>query len=246
MAGSALRSWRGSNCFIAGTLVLTAAGLKKIEEIQVGDMVLAYDEETGEQAYKPVKQLFRNTTKEWYHVRVHGEEIVCTGGHPFYVVGEGFVCAKNLKVSDRLLLSDGTCAIIEAIQIKKLEKSETTYNFEVADFHTYYVSESNILVHNLCTTELKQGTKEWNKAVKDIKNSTNKKGKLNYIVKDQQTAVKLMEEAGLPFKGKGFIHDDILNYTLGVEQHAVDNAVGLQHFKFWSGRTNGHVYWLNG
>ena len=44
-------------------------GLKKIEEIREGDLVLAYDEETGEQAYKPVVQLFRNETKEWYHVR---------------------------------------------------------------------------------------------------------------------------------------------------------------------------------
>ena len=73
-------------CFIAGTLVLTAAGLKPIEEIEVGDEVLAYDEETGEQAYKPVTRLFRNTTEEWYHIRVNGEEIVCTGGHPFYVL----------------------------------------------------------------------------------------------------------------------------------------------------------------
>ena len=29
-------------------------------------------------------------------------------------------------------------------------KSRNTYNFEVADFHTYYVTESNILVHNKC------------------------------------------------------------------------------------------------
>lgn len=25
------------------------------------------------------------------------------------------------------------------------------YNFEVEDFHTYYVGESSVLVHNLCT-----------------------------------------------------------------------------------------------
>ena len=27
---------------------------------------------------------------------------------------------------------------------------ETTYNFEVADYHTYYVGECNVLVHNMC------------------------------------------------------------------------------------------------
>ena len=54
---------------------------KPIENIAVGTLVLAYDEETGEKAYKPVVRLSRKTTKEWYHIRVNGEEIVCTGGH---------------------------------------------------------------------------------------------------------------------------------------------------------------------
>ena len=130
--------------------------------------MLAYDEETGEQAYKPVVQLFRNETKEWYHVRVNDEEIICTGGHPFYILnadnsrnilefegvkskGTGtWICAKELKVSDQVLLSDGSCAIIEAIEVEPLSAPETTYNFEVADFHTYYVSDSKVLVHNEC------------------------------------------------------------------------------------------------
>ena len=158
-------------CFIAGTLVLTKEGLKPIEEIEVGDEVLAYDEETGEQAYKPVTRLFRNTTEEWYHIRVNGEEIVCTGGHPFYVLNaendrnivnfEGvkasgigkWICAMELKVSDKVLLSDGSRGVIEQIEIQKLDFAETTYNFEVADFHTYYVSDNKVLVHNDCVRE---------------------------------------------------------------------------------------------
>ncbi len=158
-------------CFIAGTFVLTKEGLKPIEEIEVGDEVLAYEEETGEQAYKPVVRLFRNETKAWYHVKVNGEEIICTGGHPFYVLnaeedrkvvefegvkasGTGtWICARELKVSDQVLLSDGSCGIIEEIQVEKLSAPETTYNFEVADFHTYYVSDCKVLVHNDCTFE---------------------------------------------------------------------------------------------
>ena len=78
----------GRECFIAGTLVLCRdengeESYKPIEEIEVGDMVWAYDEETGESDWKPVVRLFRNKTKEWYHVFVEGEEIICTGGHPF-------------------------------------------------------------------------------------------------------------------------------------------------------------------
>ena len=140
-------------CFKEGTLVVTDEGLKPIEEIKVGDKVLAYDETTGEQAYKEVVRLFRNETDEWCHITANGEELVCTGGHPFFVKDKGFVSAKDLSVGDILHLSDGALVAILAIAIEKLTKPETTYNFEVADFHTYYVGESEVLVHNDCISK---------------------------------------------------------------------------------------------
>lgn len=112
--------------------------------------------------------LFRDETKEWYHVFVNGEEIACIGGHPFYIFNaeddrrpvlyesaridkEGkWICAQGLKIGDQILTSDGTCAIIDKIQVEQLEKPETTYNFEVEDYHTYYVADSKVLVHNMC------------------------------------------------------------------------------------------------
>ncbi len=151
-----------SQCFKEGTLVFCLGKngeetLKRIEEITVGDRVLAYDEKTGKQAYKSVKRLFRNKTDEWYHIRVNNEEIVCTGGHPFYVADLGqFIPARNLRTGDKLLLSDGTCVTIDSITVEKLAKPETTYNFEVEDFHTYFVSNCKILVHNLCNRKLNE------------------------------------------------------------------------------------------
>lgn len=169
-------------CFKEGTLVETEEGLKPIEEIREGDKVLAYDEATGEQTYKPVVQLFRNTTNEWYHVYAGGEDIICTGGHPFYVVnaeaerrvvqfegnasdGKGaWICANELKVCDKVLLSDGTTAIIEAVEVEKLSNPEITYNFEVAEAHTYYVSDSKVLVHNKCGVQTANKAKVHGKA----------------------------------------------------------------------------------
>ena len=147
----------GPKCFAEGTLVacLSADGKeihKPIEEIEVGDRVLAYDEETGKQGYKLVVRLFRNQTREWYHVFIDGEEIKCTGGHPFYVEGKGFIPAKELKSGDKCLLSTGKDVTIEKVEVEKLTEAETTYNFEVADFHTYYVTEKDVLVHNKCFT----------------------------------------------------------------------------------------------
>ena len=162
----------GSFCFVAGTKVLTDRGHKNIEDIEVGDLVLAYDEETGETAYKPVLHLFRNTTNEWCTVKVKGSdgelhEITSTPGHKYFVpenkvrkdsralehasyaeLSEKWVSACDLKHGDKVLLFDGTLCEVESVSCRKLSAPETTYNLEVADFHTYYVSDACVLVHN--------------------------------------------------------------------------------------------------
>ncbi len=61
---------------------------------------------------------------------------------------------KRVKVSDQFLLSDGSCGIIETIEVETLSTPETTYNFEVEDFHTYYVSTGGV-VHNRGCNKLK-------------------------------------------------------------------------------------------
>ena len=94
--------------------------------------------------------MFRNETYEWYHIYVNNEEIICTGLHPFYVQDKGFIKAKDLLEKENVLLYNNEWVSISKIEIEKLDKPETTYNFEVEDYHTYYVSESGILVHNDC------------------------------------------------------------------------------------------------
>ncbi|MBO5327704.1 MAG: Hint domain-containing protein [Clostridia bacterium] len=136
-------------CFKEGTLVQTEDGLKPIEDIQVGDKVLAYDEETGEQAYKPVLHLFRNKSYDWTIVKVNGTEIESTPGHKYYLPEtKEWVSAENLKVGTKVLLSDGTYGIIKSVKSKHYNTPQTTYNFEVEDFHSYYVG-NGVLVHNM-------------------------------------------------------------------------------------------------
>ncbi len=94
-------------------------------------------------------RLYRNTTEEWYHIHVNGEELRCTAEHPFYVVGKGFVPARGIHSLDKVLQSDGRYGIIETVEVERLAKPEATYNFEVAEYHTYYVG-NGILTHNKC------------------------------------------------------------------------------------------------
>ena len=137
-------------CFIAGTIVATKEGPKKIEDIQPGDFVWATDPNTGETDLKEVKQLFRNETDEWIHITVNDEEIVCTPNHPFWVPVKGWTKACHLRAGDRLQLLNGEYVVVEQVQHEILERPETTYNFEVEDLHTYFVGESGVLVHNSC------------------------------------------------------------------------------------------------
>ena len=149
-ASTAAKNLCKKECFVAGTLVATEVGSVPIEEIQAGDMVWASDPETGEVALKEVVQTFRNETTELVHVTVNGEEIICTNEHPFYSPVKGWTEACQLRAGDILVLVNGEYVIVEQVQHEILEAPVATYNFEVQDFHTYYVGKSAVLVHNLC------------------------------------------------------------------------------------------------
>ena len=145
-----------SQCFIAGTAVLTVAGNRAIETIKAGDMVWAENPETGEKELKTVVQTFVNETSELIHVCVNGEEIITTTEHPFYSPVKGWTAACKLRAGDILVLQSGKYVIVEKVQHEILEAPIAVYNFEVEDFHTYYVGKSAVLVHNACQRMGKQ------------------------------------------------------------------------------------------
>ena len=151
-----------NQCFIAGTLVHCEDGLKKIEEVQIGDKVLSYNEETGEQEYKKVVRLFRNESKDWIGITVNSTEIVSTLGHKYYLPKtKQWVSAKDLKADDTVLLSNGQYAKVQSIRQIHYDAPQTTYNFEVEDNHTYYVGKG-VLVHNQNCVLQELGAKDFN------------------------------------------------------------------------------------
>ena len=56
--------------------------------------------------------------------------------------------ASKLKAGDKVLLSNGEYGIIQSVKVEELSSPETTYNLEVEDFHTYFVGENPVCVHN--------------------------------------------------------------------------------------------------
>ena len=79
---------------------------------------------------------------------MNGETLTCTPEHPFYVPKKGWTSAVDLRAGDILVMLNGEYVVVEQVQHELLESPETTYNFEVEGFHTYYVGEEPVLVHN--------------------------------------------------------------------------------------------------
>ena len=85
-------------CFVAGTKVHTEYGLKNIEEIHPGDMVLTRDEDApdSENRYRRVTELFRTNPSRLLTIRYqidqvdHKEQLTCTGEHPLFVVKQDY------------------------------------------------------------------------------------------------------------------------------------------------------------
>ena len=143
-------------CFTAGTLVETIDGDKPIETVQTGDYVLSSDPETGKTAYKEVVNTFVHVKETLVYITIDDEVIETTEEHPFWVEGQGWTNAKNLNAGDIVRDKNGNNLTIENVEIVKLPENEyiAVYNFEVAEYHTYYVSEFDVLVHNRCHHEL--------------------------------------------------------------------------------------------
>ena len=150
ISGAISGGMNSSYCFVAGTAVLTACGYVAIENITAGDMVYAWDEETGTVGIKEVVETYINETSELVHVFVSGEEIITTPSHPFYSPVKGWTDAVHLRAGDILVTVNGELVVVEKIQHEILESPITVYNFQVEGYHTYYVTNNGILVHNEC------------------------------------------------------------------------------------------------
>ena len=74
------------NSFSADTPVMTAEGEVAISEIAVGDLVLAYNEATGETGYYTVTAVISHVDPSIVELTIDGETLETTAEHPFYVV----------------------------------------------------------------------------------------------------------------------------------------------------------------
>jgi hypothetical protein len=152
-AAPQLRLDPNTQCFVAGTLVVTQEGPKPIEHIEVGDRVAARAMGGAENSWRRVLQLFRDADRVIYRITVRtadgrSDTIGTTREHPFFIDGQWWRGAADLRVGDRIALVDGGVAEVTATAIDAAHAD--VYNFEVADVHNYFVGPFGVWVHNKC------------------------------------------------------------------------------------------------
>jgi RHS repeat-associated protein len=150
-ARAIVRVAKGCGCFEAGTLVSTPSGMRPIEQIKVGDEVLAGDEATGKIFAKKVTDLIRPAPKPIYELRLKAPagDIVTfrvTDDHPWKVEGKGWVETINLLVGQNIDTASGADMVVEALTLAG--GFVQTYNLTVADLHTFFVGKDKVWVHN--------------------------------------------------------------------------------------------------
>lgn len=158
-----------ANCFLAGTLVETDQGMKPIEQIEVGDQVLAHPEggfHRGERAFKPVVRLSRNTTRQVCRLTIGPARP--QGRTEAHVVGEAkeggdseepppasqqILCTPNHpiflvgrgwiftgKLKPGDLLVGASGTLLEVRAVEVWDELAPIFNFEVEEWHTYFVA----------------------------------------------------------------------------------------------------------
>ena len=135
-------------CFVAGTYVLTAKGKKKIDHLRPGDWVISWDEEKGIITEAPVTEWYVRETASIINIFIGLEKISCTTDHPFWVEGKGWVLAFQLKRGMILRTHKGESVVIDQISLR--HEVTQVYNVEIDGLHTYFVSDFEILSHNMC------------------------------------------------------------------------------------------------
>ena len=144
----------GAVCSFSGDteVVMGDGTTKSIEQIKIGDEVVAHDPETGDQGNRRVSHV-------WVHddtlveLNIGGEVLVTTEDHPFWnATDKAWQRADILDPGDLVLAIDGTTLPVVGLDWTTT-RNDTAYNLTIEDIHTYYVEVggSTVLVHNVCS-----------------------------------------------------------------------------------------------
>lgn len=135
-------------CFISGTKVWTPDGTKNIEDIGIGDKVLAWNDLTEEVIETEVLNTIAEIATSVYRISVGKDTLEVTGKHRMYLPSEErYEAVENLTAGDELLDVNGN-----TVRIKAIGQTDGVYevhNIEVDAYSNYFVGERGLLSYNM-------------------------------------------------------------------------------------------------
>jgi len=130
-------------CFVAGTSILMDGyNYKHIEEIRVGEFVLAYDYLNKELKPAKVSQTFVHDGK--FEYLIINNMVKLTSNHPVRANGK-WMEAGMVKIGDKLFDKNFKNVVVRKIDVVD-EPVKKVFNLEVDKWHNYFAED--VLVHN--------------------------------------------------------------------------------------------------
>jgi predicted phage tail protein len=130
-------------CFQAGTSVATPTGYINIEDINIGDLVVSFDDKGNLHTSKVLSTHIHYNFDIYEYSLWGGNKIAATSNH-WVLTSENFFCQIG-EINDSLALVNSSNLLVPIIDSRYIGKG-TVYNLTVEKYHTYIAN--NIRVHN--------------------------------------------------------------------------------------------------
>ena len=127
------------DCFAAGTLVMTPTGLRTIESLAAGDLVL-----TGAGQATPIQSVQASMSTSLVDLTVAGETIRTTRGHPF-LTRRGWVDAGELRAGDTVHAQRGLQRV-DDVSAVTTQRPQPVYNLTLESSQSFRVGRAGLVV----------------------------------------------------------------------------------------------------
>ena len=133
------------NCISKGTLISCPGEEKKIEDIQVGDMVYCFDKLHHLIRIRSVKNIWYKGIQPCVKLKIKVDDVVskyliCTEDHKILTFDRGMISATELILGEKIIINSKNkeCGYVNSID--KIENFEV-YDIEVEEFHNFFAND---------------------------------------------------------------------------------------------------------
>src|SRR5690606_29595384 len=127
----------------------TSHGPVPIEQVKVGDLVLAKDEQTGELVFRLVTDAIVTKQAALLDLSLEQEgraiQLRTTDEHPFWVEGQGWTRADSLSPGTTVETFGGAATVLA---LSFTGERTTVHNISVEGNPNYFVGADGVWVHN--------------------------------------------------------------------------------------------------